>query len=174
MKHMKYILSFSVIAILILFACKNDNEEKKTAEPVYDSLTVINEDTLNFVSDTITISDTVFDDGSIPSSWENAGIANPFELVEFVLSFQQWVADDKKDSIAAHINFPLRKIKSREDFLQKYATVFNSAVKKKIANQNIRQIFRNENGVMLADGAVWINQKGQDFIITALNFNPKK
>jgi hypothetical protein len=170
---MKLIISLSAIGILILVACNNNDESNKSIEPI-DTLIAVSSDTITMVSDTVTISDTVFDDGSIPSSWENAGITNPFGLIKFVSSFQQWIADDKKDSIAAHINFPLRKIKSREDFLQKYNAVFTPAVKKKIADQNIRQIFRNENGVMLADGAVWINQKNDDFIITALNFNPKK
>jgi hypothetical protein len=171
---MKNLIIFAGTFTIILFSCNNNTQPAAPENTNIAEVAIAEKGSPDIVPNNTPISDAVFDDGSIPSSWEIAGITNPTGLTQFITSFQQWVADNNKDSIAAHINFPLRRIKSREDFLQKYAAVFNSEVKKKIADQNIRQIFRNENGVMLADGAVWINQKGQDFIITALNFNPKK
>lgn len=171
---MKNISIYSLFAIIIFLSCNSETEVVTLDAPVDDS-TLISPagNAANSFRDS-TLSDAVFDDGSIPTSWENAGITDPAAFIAFFTNLQQWIAEEKKDSIANHINFPLRKVKSREEFIKNYQLIFNDEIRKKIANQNKRQIFRNQNGVMIAEGAIWINEQNKKFIITALNFQLKK
>jgi hypothetical protein len=121
--------------------------------------------------------DSNFADGSITTSWENAGINDPKALKLFIKKLKQWSADNNKDSIAASISYPLlndKTISSASVFLQKYETVFNEKVKKALNNENLSQIFRRSNGVVIGDGDIWINNvsknNGEEYRITSINY----
>lgn len=116
--------------------------------------------------------DSVFADGSIPTSWENAGFSDPVAFKQFLQQLQQWVASDRKDSVADALDYPLRnpKIKDQQQFLGQYDTYFNERVKKALREQNLRQVFRNARGAMIGNGELWFTQEGNRFKITAINY----
>lgn len=113
--------------------------------------------------------DSVFSDGSIPSSWANAGIRDVKGLKLFLKQAQQWVMNNDKAKLAAAIKYPLKNIKNEQELIAAYDAVFTKEVKLSFASINFNQVFRNQNGVMLEGGKVWINQFGNDFKIFAIN-----
>lgn len=117
------------------------------------------------------VDDSVFSDGSIPSSWENAGFSNPLEFKAFLKKLQYWVANEQRDSIIGCIRFPLRQpvVNDAAHFLAAYEQYFTPNVKSALEQQNLKQIFRNASGAMLGTGQIWFIQQGNTFKIISIN-----
>lgn len=115
--------------------------------------------------------DSVFKDGSIPTSWKNAGITDVKGLKLFIKQLQQWVMMNDKEKLAAAVQYPLNKtIKTKEDLIANYDMVFTKNVKLSFATLNFNQLFRNAYGVMTDGGKVWMIQQGKGFKIAAINY----
>lgn len=97
----------------------------------------------------------VFDDNSIPSSWEIAGISDPINFKHFIKYFRYLVNHNMKFQIAKLIEFPASKTTigclSSEDFIKNYDLIFNKTMKDMINSQKLDQLFRTSNGVLLGD-----------------------
>ena len=120
--------------------------------------------------------DSVFADGSIPASWSVAGISDANQLKVFIKILRIWVDSGNKDSIAAHIVYPLsnnKKINSPAAFLDNYNQLFNERVIKSLKAQKLSQIMRNNKGAMIGNGEIWIRNvsKGvtDEFKIVSIN-----
>ena len=114
--------------------------------------------------------DPVFTDGSIPTSWQNAGITDVKGLKLFIKKLQQWIVTNDKDSLASVVKYPLnKKIKTKEELVANYDAVFTKEVKLSFATLNFSQLFRNDKGVMTSGGKVWFDQQGSVFKIIAIN-----
>lgn len=114
--------------------------------------------------------DTLFEDGSIPASWETAGFNDPEAFKRFLVQFKEWVRTDNVDSISAHIEYPIKGYRTPEQFKKSYANIFDKQMKDVIEKQRLDRIFRNYQGAMLADGAIWfyeVDKKG--YRIIAIN-----
>ena len=115
--------------------------------------------------------DSVFKDGSIPTSWGNAGITDIKGLKLFIKQLQQLVIMNDKENLARAVQYPLNKtIKTKENLVANYDAVFTKEVKLSFATLNFNQLFRNAKGVMTDGGKVWIAQQGKEFRITAINY----
>lgn len=164
-----FILSFS------LLACGSN--EKQADTPAADSAVItvpapMVADTLTnimTVSETEMKDDSVFADGSIPTSWANAGITDVRGLKYFLKQAQQWVMNNDKAKLAASVQYPLKNIRNEQELVENYDKVFTKDVKLAFAKVNFNQVFRNQKGVMLDGGKVWITQSGKDFKIFAIN-----
>ena len=115
--------------------------------------------------------DSVFADGSKPSSWQDAGFTNPANFKKFLQKLQSWVADGNKDSVASVIAYPLRnpKVKDKATFIAKYDDYITANVKKALKEQNLKQVFRNSQGAMIGDGKLWFNETKDGYRIIAIN-----
>ena len=114
--------------------------------------------------------DSVFADGSKPTSWANAGITDEKGLKLFIKQVQQWIVTNDREKLASVIKYPVNKtIKSKDEFISNYDAVFTKQVQLSFATVNFNQLFRNAKGVMTNDGKVWIAQMGKDFKIIAIN-----
>jgi hypothetical protein len=124
---------------------------------------------INEVSETEMRDDSVFNDGSIPTTWEVAGIEDVKGLKLFLKQAQQWVMSNNKEQLAAAVQYPINNIKNKEEMMAAYDQYFTKEVKLSFAMINFNQIFRTYKGVMLADGLVWIKPVGDTYKIFAIN-----
>lgn len=118
----------------------------------------------------ITAQDTLFEDGSRPADWKNAGFDNPEGFKRFLVLFKEWVRSDNADSIAAYIEFPIKGYKTADQFKKNYPKIFDKELKDVVEKQRLDRIFRNYQGAMIGDGAIWfsvIEKKG--YRIIAIN-----
>ena len=175
---MKYILSI-LFCVCLLSCHQNDGttsdgttslEEKKPA------ITDTSIDKNMLASPEEMMDDSVFTDGSKPAAWSLTGINDPNQLKIFIKFLRFWVEKGNRDSLAAHIQYPLqnnKNIASPSDFLKKYDVLFNAKVIKAINDQKLSQIFRNSHGAMIGNGELWIrnvsSNKTDDFRITSIN-----
>ena len=177
----KYILS--IIILPAIFAC---NETKKTPPTDTDPVPVINDSTpakvdsakgvkpdnsmgIGLTQEEMT-DDTVFSDGSKPTSWDVAGITDVKGFKLFLKQVQLLVLNNDKERLAQLIRYPLsRSIKTEEDFIKNYDRIFSKDAKLSIAKLNFSQVFRNGKGAMSEDGKVWFSQVGKEFKIIAVN-----
>lgn len=114
--------------------------------------------------------DSVFVDGSIPSSWGNAGFDDPIASKRFLKKLKYWVEKEEKDSVANAIRFPLpRSAKTRKEFLENYDRIINQKVKSALASQPLQAIFRNAKGAMIGKGEMWFAPAAQGGTIIAIN-----
>ncbi len=114
--------------------------------------------------------DSVFIDGSVPTSWEDAGITDVKGFKLFLKQLQILVLNDDKVQLAGFIRYPLGKsIKNENDFIKNYDKVFTKNARLSIAKINFSEIFRNSKGAMSEDGKVWFSQEGDKFKIIAVN-----
>ncbi|WP_341837921.1 hypothetical protein WJU16_08645 [Chitinophaga pollutisoli] len=113
--------------------------------------------------------DSIFDDGSIPTTWENAGFNNPADFKRFLSRFKSWVRNDQPDSIAACIRFPLRLYPSSADFKSQYHQIFDPALKTAVDTFRLDRIFRNSQGAMVANGRIWFAPLPEGYRIIAIN-----
>ncbi|MFT3935758.1 MAG: hypothetical protein QM726_19175 [Chitinophagaceae bacterium] len=179
----KLLLFFIVIVLLAACNSNQSNSVERVAKDSSSSMpipTASNDSapktiTAKFFIDTLTVAemqdDSVFADGSQPSSWSNAGFDHPIEFKKFLKRLQYWVANNQKDSVASTIVFPLKHppIKNKTAFLMKYDSLFNDNVKKALLSQNLRQIFRRDQGAMIGDGQLWFNETKKGFTIITIN-----
>lgn len=111
--------------------------------------------------------DPVFSDGSIPTSWENAGISNPMEFKKFLLALQTAVLNHDKNFVIDSLE---TKKYTKKYALDNYNTVFNKKVEDAFRDINIHQIFRNYQGAMIGAGTVWFKENSDaSFAISAIN-----
>jgi len=173
-------LNFCAI-VLFFIACNNSTSiEEKNG----DAITTTKNDTAKIIDTTTPAAglmaltaaeikdDSVFADGSIPSSWINAGFSDSIAVKKFLKKIRYWVANNQKDSVASIIAYPLRKpvtIKNHESLLKNYNALFNEKVKKALNEQNLSQLFRNTQGVMIGSGELWINETPRGLKIIAIN-----
>lgn len=121
------------------------------------------------VTDSLHAPDTLFKDGSIPTSWENAGFSDPVAFKTFIMQLKDWVRNDNMDSIAAHIQFPLKNVKTADAFKKDYNKLFNEKIKTAIAAQRVDRVFRNSSGAMIGSGELWFIENKGNYYITAIN-----
>ena len=111
--------------------------------------------------------DAVFADGSIPTTWEVAGITDPVGFKKFLLALQIAVIAHNKNIVVASLD--TKKFK-KEDALNNYETLFNPKVVSAFQDLNIHQIFRNYQGAMIGSGIVWFEENSDGtFSILAIN-----
>lgn len=113
--------------------------------------------------------DSVFEDGSRPTSWSATGFTDPSRFKRFLIRFKGWVQKDQVDSIANHIRFPIRAAGSPAWFKERYTRLFTPALKRTIALQRLDRIFRNGQGAMIGKGEVWFVEVDGRYWINALN-----
>lgn len=113
--------------------------------------------------------DSVFDDGSVPTSWENAGFNDPADFKRFLARFKGWVRNNQADSIAAFIRFPLRLYPSAADFKSQFHQIFDPSLKAAVDSLRLDRIFRNSQGAMVADGRIWFAPLPEGYRIIAIN-----
>lgn len=104
--------------------------------------------------------DSIFNDGSKPPPWSIAGINDGNQLKIFIKFLRLWVEKGNRDSIAAHLQYPLRNLRminSPSVFLKNYDRLFNKKVIKALEAQKLSQIFRNSQGAMIGNGELWIS-----------------
>lgn len=121
------------------------------------------------IDDQLNAQDTLFEDGSIPSSWSNAGFDDPAHFKRFLLNFKDWVRSDKVDSITAHIRFPLKSYKTPETFKKEYPKIFDANMKMMVDTQRLDRISRNYQGAMLGNGEIWFSVIDGAYKIIAIN-----
>ena len=142
--------------------CHNPHDSGATSPKVNKSIVDSSIDTLSqnlIITPEEWQEDSVFKDGSKPAPWSVAGINDANQLKIFIKFLRLWVEKGNKDSIAAHIQYPLSNFKSISSpalFIRNYDTLFNAKVLKALANQKLSQIFRNRQGAMIGNGELWI------------------
>ncbi len=113
--------------------------------------------------------DTLFEDGTVPTSWSAAGFDDPAGFKQFMLRFKDWVKNDQKDSVTAHVQFPLREYKTEKSFLTSYGKIFDASLKAKVDSQRLDRIFRNQQGAMIGSGEIWFASLPNGYRIIAIN-----
>jgi hypothetical protein len=173
--------ALSILFILILSACSESKKEPvpPTAAIVSDGIPLKKDSVLPVIGDSnigfgLTqeelADDSVFADGSKPSSWQTAGITDVKGFKMFLKEVQQAVLNNDKEKLAKSIAYPLGKqIRNEQDFIKHYDRIFSKDAKLAIARLNFSQLFRNSKGVMCEDGKIWFSQVGDQFKIIAIN-----
>lgn len=116
--------------------------------------------------------DTVSSVVTTDEQWSIAGFTNPPSFKQFFNTFKTWVANNNSDSIAAHIQFPLKNCPTAAAFKKDYSNLFNDLVKNSVANQDADRFFTNQNGAMTGNGELWFNEMNGKFVIIAINNKP--
>lgn len=174
---------YNRIAVLLLaglWACQSPSGQKTaedtTQTPAADATPVDTaarpantEVAADPVEQQITAPDTLFEDGSIPSTWANAGFDDPADFKRFMARFKDWVEKDNVDSITAHVDFPLKKYKTAAVFKEKYPQIFDAKLKEVVAKQRLDRIFRNQNGAMIGDGQIWFGSGDKGYRVIGIN-----
>lgn len=175
----KYLL-ITFIASVILMACGETDKQQQAVPGKIVEMEVLKSSSDTSVTQLMKVSDlsaeelkddSVFKDGSKPTSWDNAGITDVKGLKLFIKQLQQWIISNNKEKLASVVRYPLNKyMKTKENVLANYDLIFTKGVELSFATTNFSQLFRNANGVMLDGGKVWINQQGKGFKIIAINY----
>ena len=171
--YSRTLIYIAVVPFLMCIACgQNSNADKteiKESDTIAGSTSSVN-DRLLLSPDELK-DDSVFNDGSIPVSWENAGVTDPLRFKKFIRQLQIWVSENQVDSISTHISYPVRNpgIKDSKEFKLNYSEYFSDGVKAALADQKLNQIFRTQEGIMIGQGQIWLIEKNNNILITAIN-----
>ena len=176
---MKKYISLIFISAVLLVSCNQPSKETVSEKIAPIDISVMSVDSelmkVSALSPAELKDDSVFTDGSIPVSWNIAGISNVKGLKLFIKQLQQWVITNDKEMLALAVQFPLNNtIKTKEGLIVNYDAVFTKEVKLSLATTNFSQLFRNAQGVMLDAGKIWLAQKGNNFKIIAINYGAEK
>jgi hypothetical protein len=165
---------FTLLSVVIFASCQNKNTlqtvvNDTTQTTTDNSLPNNNAVTIPTISAQELQDDSVFTDGSVPTSWENAGFTDVKGFKLFLKQMQLWVMDNNKQQLADAVHYPLKNIKMPEQMVAAYDSVFTKEVKLSFAMLHFNQISRNQHGAMIGDGKVWFRQEGKQFKIVAIN-----
>lgn len=174
MKHYIFILA------IVLFSCNdtpsaNKQQDSELNTQQASTVAPMENNTVAAI-DGLTVTpfemkdDSVFTDGSVPTTWENAGFTDVKGFKLFLKQLQLYVMDNNKEKLAEAIRYPLKNITTPQELVEKYDAVFTKDVKLSFATINFNQIFRNQQGAMTQGGKVWFAQQGKDFKIIAVNY----
>jgi hypothetical protein len=159
-----------IFPVLLMLACGESAVNEKQAAGMQASTDTLVIDPYALSADDLK-DDSVFSDGSRPVSWENAGVSDPIAMKKFIRKLQVWVRDNQVDSISGYLKYPMRNpgIKDKSDFKLNYRDYFTDGVITAVADQRLNQVFRTEQGAMIGQGQMWINQKDNNIQIIAIN-----
>jgi hypothetical protein len=96
-----------------------------------------------------------------------AGISNPAHVAQFLARLKQAVAADDRATVTAMVNYPLtvyssggRPMTYRDTaaLSANYARVFTPEVKATIAAAKADNLFARDQGVMIGNGEIWMNE----------------
>lgn len=166
---MKYLL----ITVLLFTACNTDPKRNKQDTDIVEAaeqmIPVAPPPVDPNIERQLGGQDTLFEDGSIPSSWSNAGFDDPSGFKRFILRFKDWVKKDEVDSITAYIHFPLKNYPNARAFKQAYPSIFDAKMKTMLDTQRIDRISRDYHGAMLGRGEIWFSVINGEYRIIAIN-----
>jgi len=89
------------------------------------------------------------------------------QFVIFLKNLKKMIFKNQRTKIATQMFYPLhvaygektKTIKTKEQFLKLYDTLFSKRMKKMILDQNPDSVFSNYEGIALQGGMVWIDQR---------------
>lgn len=113
-------------------------------------------------------------DGTVPTSWQTATIADPTSFKLFMLKFKEMVAKNDIAGISGLIRYPIRNLENRAEFKSQFYNIFNDEMREAVSAQRLDQIFRNSKGASIGNGHVWFQQVGQKYKITELSFKGRE
>jgi hypothetical protein len=171
---------FQVLILgILLVGCHSANQQPGALSAAYDSSNVTpggkdqdpagRKSRRDSIEAQILAPDSIFEDGSRPTTWVNAGFNNPEGFKRFLLVYQHWIRKDQVDSISAHIRYPIRGAGSAAWFKEQYPRIFTHRIKTIILRQRLDRIFRNGQGAMIGNGDVWFVEEKGRYWVTAIN-----
>ncbi|MGH8139218.1 MAG: hypothetical protein ACREVV_13645 [Steroidobacteraceae bacterium] len=88
----------------------------------------------------------------------------------FVAALRRAVTSGHGAWVARHVSFPLpvhtgtktTTIRTREQFVAQYESIFNARVKAALELQSPNQLFKTSSGVMIGNGEVWFTATNPD------------
>lgn len=107
-----------------------------------------------------------------------AGISNPAHVTQFLARLKRAVTADDRAAIAGMVNYPLRvnSAAGRPTFYRNaaalsahYARVFTPEVKAAVAAARPDNLFVRDQGVMIGNGEIWMNEVGGSMKIITVN-----
>jgi hypothetical protein len=171
---MKYSPSLFIAGLFVAFAaCQSGPLKNTTSEDSISPATIATPVIPVVPPDPYVVEmkaqDTLFEDGSIPVSWEIAGFTDPADFKKFIIEFKDWVNRDLVDSISKHIQYPLKKYATPAQFKAAYPEIFDKQTKEIVAESRLDRIFRTSQGAMIGDGLIWFTQVPHGYRIIAIN-----
>ena len=110
--------------------------------------------------------------------YANAGISDPAHVTQFVVRLKQAVATGDRAGVAAMVNYPLRvnssggrsmTYRNAAALRASYARVFTPEVKAAVAAAKADDLFSRDQGVMIGNGEVWMNEVHGSMKIISIN-----
>jgi hypothetical protein len=107
-----------------------------------------------------------------------AGISNPAHVAQFLDRLKQALATNDRAAIAGMVSYPLRVNSTaarpavyRDAAALKghYARIFTPDIKKAVAAAKPDNLFARDQGVMIGDGKIWMNEIGGAIKIITVN-----
>jgi hypothetical protein len=96
-----------------------------------------------------------------------AGISNPAHVTQFLARLKEAVAADDHPTVAAMVNYPLTVYSSggrpftyrdAAALSANYGRVFTPEVKAAVAAAKADDLFARDQGVMIGNGEIWMNE----------------
>ena len=107
-----------------------------------------------------------------------AGISNPAHVTQFLARLKQAMAADDHPAVAAMLKYPLTVNSSSERPITyrgatamsaNYARVFTPEVKAAVAAATPGNLFVRDQGIMIGNGEIWMNEVGGTMKIITVN-----
>ncbi|GIO02848.1 hypothetical protein J5TS2_35160 [Brevibacillus halotolerans] len=112
---------------------------------------------------------------AMKQNYELAGIEK--EFTDYLYSLQKAVSTNNKEEVAKLIYYPLNVnskgrtsvIANQTDFINAYDKIMTLPVTKSIRGQKEKDLFINDQGIMIGDGEAWISKINNKLGIYAIN-----
>ena len=107
-----------------------------------------------------------------------AGISNPAHVTQFLARLQHAMAADDRAAVAAMAGYPLTNsplkgpsvtYRDATALTANYAQVFTPEVRAAVAAARPDNLFSRDQGVMIGNGEIWMNEVGGSMKIITVN-----
>ncbi|MCT4508092.1 MAG: hypothetical protein N4A48_04910 [Tepidibacter sp.] len=167
---MKKIISFILILICSISFLTGCEKGDKSHDDVSKYDVIVSESTDNENSK---------EDTNKDNRYYVGGIDDPVKFEKIFNEIKKFVSEDNKEKVSEYIIYPLRvnhdkcstEIKTADEFIKNYDSIFTEEVKKALLNQEVKDTFVNYQGVMVGYGEIWFgsSQDSSKYGIIAIN-----
>ena len=121
---------------------------------------------------------TVSDAARADNPYAAAGISDPAKVTQFLARLKQAMATDDRAAIAAMVKYPLTvhpstgrpaTYRNAAALSANYARVFTPEVRAAVAAAKPDDLFARDQGVMIGNGEIWMNDIGGSMKIITIN-----
>jgi len=112
-------------------------------------------------------------EGIVPTSWGTATINDPASFKTFMIYFKELVRKNEVAAIADLVQFPLKDIETKDQFMDNYTNVMTGEIREAVKNQRLDRIYRDRKGAVIGEDELVFREMNGHYKLVDIAFKSR-